>query len=315
MKAEMDAARVVRVALENVETTISRLRARGCYDERRSVVQDGDTALLPVIHDVEGHEVERHEDPVYRRRELDDVVDVEDPPSGWSTVGDVALVRLDGYTEQEKHEIARGILDVAAVDSVHEIDGVHGETRRPRTRRLAGEGDTETTHREHGVVYRLDPTEVTFSVGNQRERLRVQRSVGAGERALDMFAGVGYWSLPAAVGGADVTAIELNPEAADYLRQGAEANDVAGRIEVHVGDCRDVVDEIEIQAGFDRVFMGYFEARRRSYLDAALDVAGDRTKLHLHDAAHESAVERAAQAVRDVAGARGYETEVSTREV
>ncbi len=306
--------RAVRVPLESTEESIEELRQRDVYDEERSVVRDGSHALLPVTAAPDGYEVVTQEEPVYRRRSLKDVVDGVDPPAGWSTVGDVALVDLTGYSPEEKEEIARGVMELDAVDSVLDYRGVSGETREPEVEHVAGEADTETTHREHGVSYRLDPAKVMFSAGNQMERRRVQETVEAGERVLDMFAGVGYWTLPAAVAGADVAAVELNPVATDYLREGVALNDVEDRVTVHEGDCRDIVPELDV-TGFDRVFMGYFEARERSYLEHAFTAVEDGTLLHLHDAAAEPVLERGADAARSVADDHGFDVDVDSRRV
>lgn len=307
---------VVRVPLEDAEDEIQELRRRGIYDEDRSVVPDGDHALLPVDEEPRDYEVEEQKEPVLRRRSLDDVVDVEDPPSGWSLVGEVALVRMEGYEDGERRDIAEGVMEVSGASTVLDYRGVAGATREPEVEHVAGDDDTVTTHREHGVSYRLDPTEVMFSTGNQRERLRTQEVVDSGEQVLDMFAGVGYWTLPAAVAGAEVTAIELNPVAADYLREGTVLNDVERTVEVHEGDCREVVEEVEEpEDGFDRVFLGHFDARDHSYLDAALGVVEPGATLHLHDATPESTVERAAEDVEDAAAAHGFRADVSSRRI
>ncbi len=304
----------VRVPLEDTEREIENLRELGVYDDSRSIVRHGDTAELPVEEKPDGYTVVEQTDPEPRRRTLEDVVDVEDPPSGWSTVGDVALVQLEEFALEDRQEIARGVMELEGVDSVLDYRGIQGETRDPDIEEVYGDPETETTHREHGVRYRLDPSEIMFSAGNQGERRRVQETVETGERVIDMFAGVGYWTLPAAVAGAGVTAVELNPLAAGYLREGVALNDVEDRVTVHQGDCRDVVPGLDV-TGFDRVFMGYFEARERSYLEAAFTAVEDGTLLHLHDAAAETVVDRAVEAAETVAQEHGFAVDVETRRI
>lgn len=53
-------------------------------------------------------------------------------------------------------------------------------------------------HREGGVLYGLDVTRCMFSSGNTTERQRIGRGVGAGpgEVVVDLYAGIGYYTLP-----------------------------------------------------------------------------------------------------------------------
>jgi tRNA wybutosine-synthesizing protein 2 len=136
-------------------------------------------------------------------------------------------------------------------------------------------------------------------------------TVTEGERVLDMFAGIGYFALPMARAGAEVTAAEINPDAYRFLVENAVLNGVQSRLDAYRADCRDV------EATADRVVMGYYEAHE--YLDAALDALVSGSRLHMHEATPEALVpdrpvdrlERAAdahgraveiEAVRDVKG-------------
>ncbi|MGC9308840.1 MAG: class I SAM-dependent methyltransferase, partial [Thermoplasmatota archaeon] len=117
--------------------------------------------------------------------------------------------------------------------------------------------DTETTHVENGVSYRLDPQRVMFSSGNVDERIRMASVASPGEVVVDLFAGIGYFTLPLAVhGNARVYACELNSTAAQYLRDSAALNNVESHIEIREGDCRDVAPH----GVAERVVMGYLKA-------------------------------------------------------
>ena len=54
----------------------------------------------------------------------------------------------------------------------------------------------------------------------------------------DMFAGVGPFAVPVALGGGRVYANDLNPASARYLRHNAAANGVAGRVRISELDAR-----------------------------------------------------------------------------
>jgi len=72
---------------------------------------------------------------------------------------------------------------------------------------------TETVHRENGVIFNLDARKVMFSAGNLKERMRMSL-FGKDEFVVDMFAGIGYFTLQMAVHSRPrkIMAIEMNPK-------------------------------------------------------------------------------------------------------
>lgn len=193
---------------------------------------------------------------------------------GYQRLGDLVLFhgpRPDGaaVADAVRRCSPRGVLWVR---------GHAGLERAPETELLWGvPGEVE--HRENGLVYRLDPTRVMFSAGNREEKARLASLVQPGERMADLFAGIGYFTLPAARAGARVHAIEINPVAAAYLEENLEANGLADRVEVGCGDCRDLLRGV-----YDRLVLGHFQAGE--FIVAALSHAGPGSVLHVHAAEH-----------------------------
>ena len=128
---------------------------------------------------------------------------------------------------------------------------------------------------ETGILYTLNPAKVMFSQGNRLEKQRIRNLISPGEHVADMFAGIGYFTLSAAIAGAHVHAMELNPDSCAYLRHNAEANHVADRILIDCGDCRAHLTGI-----YNRILMGHFDAP--DFLPAALAHAEPGTVLHVH---------------------------------
>lgn len=247
---------------------------RGVYDDRRSVVRDGDHTQVPVTSKVEinGYRVIIQSDPVWRKRGLDDLVGFE-APSSWRIVGEVILVGLRGYSDSEKESIGEALLELhPECKAVLDYRGVHGVTREPETELVVG-SDTLTIHRENGYRYRLDPRSIMFSVGNRGERRRMERVVDSNETVYDMFAGIGYFTIPLAKGGAEVVAAEINTEAYDYLIENTRLNGVGDRVRAFNQDCRSLYPTAT------RVVMGHFESEE--YLGHALNCL-EEGWLHIH---------------------------------
>mmetsp|Transcript_24876 Transcript_24876/g.53663 ORF Transcript_24876/g.53663 Transcript_24876/m.53663 type:complete len:640 (+) Transcript_24876:194-2113(+) len=94
---------------------------------------------------------------------------------------------------------------------------------------------------EHKIHQSFDFTRVMFSRGNVTEKKRFGMScVQPGENVLDMYAGIGYYTLPALIHGraGHVTACEWNGHALTALRYNLKANGVENKATVLEGDCR-----------------------------------------------------------------------------
>lgn len=202
-------------------------------------------------------------------------------PTGWQMLGDVCVVRLDEALLGHGETIGQALAEALDARAVLHLDGSQGELREPETRHLWGARDTRTIHREHGLVFHLDPADVMFSAGNKHERHRLVDQIQPAEHVVDLFAGIGYFTLPLARAGAQVTACEKNPTSAAFLAENAEANDLRDRIEIRQGDCRQVAP-----AGVaDRVLLGYFPGTH-AFLGCALEaLKPEGGQLHYHTTA------------------------------
>ncbi|GAA0673592.1 class I SAM-dependent methyltransferase family protein [Natronoarchaeum mannanilyticum] len=299
-----DDALAAVVEKPRAEVATEQLRAEGVYDDRRKVREYGpESVALPVTTapaDTDVLEVVVQTDPELRGTTLPDLLaergwtdaEIERAPGSWAVIGSVVLVTLEDCPREA--ELGDALLELhGEADTVLAHEGVDGERREPDGRVIAGDPSTETIHTEHGTRYALDLRDVMFSPGNKAERARMADVIAgeAGptvetdregpERVFDMFAGIGYFTLPMARAGAEVTAAEINPTAYRYLIENAVLNDVQDRVEAYRADCRDV----EV-SGADRVVMGYYDAHE--YLDDAVAAAASGGVLHVHEATPEA---------------------------
>ncbi len=235
------------------------LRTADWIDRTRAPFAEGDILWVPVI-DSESCDREIPERMRYRGR-------------GYYLVGDIAVLHGKEPTRSEINAIARfchprGILWIKSLQDM---------TRTPETKIVWGSGG-EVCHREAGFSYILDPEQVMFSMGNREEKARIARMVRnqpRPERIADMFAGIGYFSIPLAGAGADVHAMEINPVAFGYLVRTIEANGLSGRITPSFGDSRCL-----LSGTYDRIMMGHFDSVTR--LPDALRHAAPGTIIHVH---------------------------------
>ncbi|QRV16844.1 class I SAM-dependent methyltransferase family protein [Haloterrigena salifodinae] len=303
--------------------------------------EDGsDKVALPVTEppaETRVIEVVRQLEPEPRSPDLEDLLadrgwtdtQLEAAPGSWAVIGSVILVTVPEGCPDEA-ELGEALLelhgeaDSVLADEGIANDGAAGTYREPRTRLIAGERDTDTIHTEHGTRYGLDPAKVMFSPGNQAERARMGELGSAAEHVFDMFAGIGYFTLPMARAGARVTATEINPTAFRYLLENAVLNDVGDRVDAYMTDCRELAAELEA----DRVVMGYYGSggsdgsdengddstrtdEAHEFLPDALEALVPGGVVHYHEATPESRLwDRPLERLAAAGKAAGREFEV-----
>lgn len=282
---------MLRVERHRAEGALRALRREGALDTRRKILRAGSFVDIPVLREpppglgellaTAGEPVERPPNPfelVRRRAAIPEGLRAL-LPRKWERYGRVLVLRLPEALMQWKREVAEAYARALGVESVLlDRGGVHGSLRVPSMEHVWGAG-TETVHIENGIKYSFDAARIMFSSGNIAERMRIGRVVERGERVVDMFAGIGYFSLPMAVHGraGKVWACELNPVAFEYLCRNVRLNRAGAVVEPLFGDCRQVAPE----GVADRVVMGHFDATR--YLPKALGVLKEEGgTLHIH---------------------------------
>lgn len=228
-------------------------------------------------------------------------------PSRAKRIGGVALLRLRPGLEKHGKELGKAVMEFYHVSSVYLIKGIEGVERVPNLELLAGEPVTEIIHREYGCVYKLDITKLMFCLGNSFERLRIAGLIGGGEVVVDMFAGVGQFTIPITVLGEPekVYAIELNPLAHRYLIENIRLNDVENRVEALLGDCREIVPGRLVGVA-DRVVMGYFGGTIRALHAALTALKPEGGIIHLHELARRGGEEAFVREVLETAMSHGF---------
>ncbi|KKG08716.1 class I SAM-dependent methyltransferase family protein [Methanosarcina sp. 2.H.A.1B.4] len=229
-------------------------------------------------------------------------------PAGWHILGDIVIVSIPESLDEKKLLIARALLSMyPKCRSVVRDFGIEGQFRQPKRELLLGTS-TETIHKEHGCLFKQDVTKVMYSKGNLDERKRMSK-LGSGEVVVDMFAGIGYFSIPMAVHARPekIVSIEINPESFAYLKENVRLNHVEDIITPVPGDCSQAAPEGEA----DRVIMGYVGTTHH-YLEPAIKALKKSGGiLHYHETVPENlARTRPEERIKKAAGCLGKKVEV-----
>jgi tRNA (guanine37-N1)-methyltransferase len=192
-------------------------------------------------------------------------------PKSMDVIGAVAIVEIPPELEEVKRLVGEAVLKVNR--NVHtvlaKVGPVTGETRVRGYETIAGKEDTETSYKEFGCTYILDPRKVYFSPRLSQERMRVAQGVRNGEAVLDMFAGVGPFSILIARTRRNVTvyAADINPDAVTYLTRNIVLNKAENSVIPLLGDAREIVER-SLKGRVDRTIMNLPD-RASEYLPTA----------------------------------------------
>lgn len=226
-------------------------------------------------------------------------------PEKWEIIGDIAIVRMDDACVPYKKaigEIYSRILKVKTVCA--DIRGVSGEFRQPSMEVIYGT-ETESEILQNGIRYRFDVTKVMFASGNTDERMRMRRLNCNGETVVDMFAGIGYFTLPLAKysGARRVFACEKNLESYQFLVRNVRINEVDDIVIPILSDNRDLLG----RHFADRILMGYVQTTSE-FLETALRMIKPNGIIHYHDTFYVNEYKgRIRKIFDDACGPEGYE--------
>ncbi len=195
----------------------------------------------------------------------------------WYRLGKCIILKQWGNSKQEKLA-ALELVKKGKASAVYRKSGkITGEKRKPSIELLAGKGG-EMQYIENGVRYIFDPEKIMISKGNLRERNYIA-SIGINPKnVLDMFSGIGYFSLPIGKYKRPITmtCLDVNEDALHYLKTASELNRISSKIDIFNQDCRSFHGKIS----YDLIVMGNFKSY--SYLPYALRNTKEEGRLLLH---------------------------------
>ena len=191
----------------------------------------------------------------------------------YDIVGDIAVIRVPEKLKRHSAAIAEAIMrfnrHVKAV--WRQASAVDGEFRLRNLKHIAGEKRTVTIYREHGCIFKVDLRKCYFSPRLSFERMRIARLVKPREVVINMFAGVGCFSIAIAKHSEaeHIYSIDVNPAAFHYMRENILLNKVLNRVIPLKGDAENIITE-RLRETADRVLMPLPE-KAYEYLEIAVE--------------------------------------------
>ena len=315
-----------RIPTRDAGPVIKELMSREYVDIHAKISKDSEYRYVPILPDYvqivgdmgfdmipgDAHTLDRRspqERIVEKLSEYPELVGLI--PEKWEYVGDIVIVRMDPRCDPYKELIGRTYAEVLGAKTVcADVRGVSGEFRQPSMEVIYGT-DTESVRLENGIRYGFDVTKVMFASGNTDERMRMRNLDCTGETVVDMFAGIGYFTLPLAKysGARRVFACEKNPESYQFLCRNIRDNELTDRVIPILGDNRNLLGKHFA----DRILMGYVQITSE-FVPKALEMIKRGGVIHYHDTFYVHEYEEKIREVFDSNCPGGYEI-LNIREV
>lgn len=209
-------------------------------------------------------------------------------PQKWEKYGDIVIFGNERCFESNVwqsligNELWQTVCDILKVNRVAIRKRIKSDRYRTPRAELVWGNSSWVTHTDNGIKYSWDVEKNMFCAGNAPERHRVAGFDCREEVVVDMFAGIGYFTLPYLLhaGAKVVHACEWNPDAVVALRYNLSQNNVIDKCVIHEGDNR-VVCPVGVA---NRVNLGLLPSSKEAWKTACLalnPMSGG--VLHLHE--------------------------------
>lgn len=280
----------VVVEERSAERIRKRLHRSGMLDTERKILRRNCLVEMPVVKKLKRYKCVEQAVPEYYcprinqktvKRHLASILGEKElglMKGRWETIGDALILELPKELHAKRREIGSAFLKMfPRTKTVLNRRGIADIFREPKAEVIAGT-KTEAVHKENYCRFKLDPTKVMFSAGNIEERRRMAHVSNEREVVLDMFAGIGQFTIPMAKRSRPkkIFAVEKNPIAFRYLKENIELNKLRNVYPI-LGDCR----KVSPKGVADRVIMGYlFDTEK--FLPVAVRALKSEGIIHYH---------------------------------
>ena len=224
-------------------------------------------------------------------------------PSSFDTVGSIAIVKMEDEVAPYAAKIGKAIMATQiSIKTVCMDSGVIDQFRTRNVKVVAGEKTTETVHKEYGLTFKVDVARAFFTPRLATERQAVAKQVKPGEVVIDMFAGIGPFSIMIAKTGSPkvVYAIDMNPDAIELMKENIALNKAIS-VSPILGDAREVVPRLEKA---DHIVMN-LPHDGRGFIGEAIRALKPGGVIHFYEITEEDEVQKNLDEIADAARREG----------
>jgi len=213
--------------------------------------------------------------------------DIKELVSAFDQIGDIIIVRIPDSLISKKKIIGKALLEqVKTAKTVfHQSSPVEGDFRTRNLELILGDEKTETEYKENGCRFIVDVEKAFFSPRLSTERERIANLVNDNDVIINMFGGVGMFSLLAArKKSCTVYNIDINPVASKLCEENIKLNKLKGRVISLNGDASEIIKK-QLQDKADRVLM-LLPERSDEFLDTAISSLKKTGVIHYYSHIH-----------------------------
>ena len=214
-------------------------------------------------------------------------IDSKELVSAFDQIGDIIIVRIPDSLISKKKVIGKALLQqVKTAKSVfYQSSPVEGDFRTRNLELIVGERKTETEYKENGCRFIVDVEKAFFSPRLSTERERISNLVNEGDVIINMFGGIGMFSILAAKKkSCTVYNIDINPVASKLCEENIKLNKLKGKVISLNGDTTKIIKE-KLRDKADRVLM-LLPERSDEFLDTAISSLKKHGIIHYYSHIH-----------------------------
>ena len=207
--------------------------------------------------------------------------------SAFDQIGDIIIVKIPDLLLPKKKLIGEALLEQVknAKSIFHQSSSVEGTFRTRNLEIIAGDDKTETEYKEFGCRFIVDVQKAFFSPRLSSERIRIAELVNDGEVIVNMFGGIGMFSIIAAKKKkCTVYNIDINPDAAKFCQKNIEINKLTGNVISIHGDAFDVIKN-QLENKSNRTLM-LLPEKSDEFLNLAIQTTKNNGIIHYYSHIH-----------------------------
>jgi len=282
-------SKCIKINKELGNNVIDMLKQMNLLNQDLKPRKEGNYLLIPIINEKSLDIVEKKigfeicddffEEYKFKSRKLNAVIE---GISSYLVIGNIGIINYKGDLDILKKAASEIVRINPKIESVYAKIDTEGELRVPKLILLYGKDNTLTIHKENGLVFNVDIGKVYFNPRLGGEHNRIANMVKDGEFVLDMFTGVGGFTLNIAKKSRSrILGVDLNPYAISLAQMNARINKniLKGDTFFIRSDSMKLNNIIKIK--FDRIIMNH-PTDSLSFLKTACNLINGKGNIHLY---------------------------------